>query len=221
MPRVLITGASRGVGRALSAEYLSRGWEVVAVCRDADQAPPGTRVETLDVTDAAQVQALGRRYAEIPLDVAINNAGIFDTDPKLDDIDLTEWRRVLEVNLLAPVNVARALLPALRLGGEKKLITLTSGLGSIELNQGGNYLYRSSKAAVNMAMRCLAVDLRDEGIIVGLVSPGLVDTDMVRHIPRPKITPEASAQAVALCISGLTLKQSGLALRASGEPLPW
>lgn len=220
MAAILITGAARGIGLELTRQLAARGDRVVALCRTASaelSAIEGIRIiHDLDVTDAAAVERLAAQLAHQALDVLLHNAGVLEVDT-LTDVTDDSIRRQFEINALAPLRLTRALLPNLRSGSKVALIS--SLMGSVEDNgSGGMYGYRMSKAALNMAGKSLAVDLRDAGIAVGLYHPGLVATAMTGH---QGIPPAEAAAGLIARIDALSLADSGQFLRATGEPLPW
>jgi NAD(P)-dependent dehydrogenase (short-subunit alcohol dehydrogenase family) len=190
MPTCLITGASRGIGLEFARQYAAEGWQVIATCRRPDQAPGLTgiadaaegaiEVHPLDVTDFAKVEALARCLADRPIDLLINNAGIYG--PRISPyhgIDYAAWAEVLRVNTLAPLKVSAVFADHVAVSADKRIVAMTSIMGSITDNTGGGaYIYRSSKAALNAAMRSLAVDLKPRGITVLMLHPGWVRTDM-------------------------------------------
>jgi NAD(P)-dependent dehydrogenase (short-subunit alcohol dehydrogenase family) len=230
MGKVLITGASQGIGFALAKEYLGLGAEVIGTCRKPEQAHdlralsaefPRLHIEALDVTDQHSLRTLVEQLQPHALDVLVNNAGVFDNDLRLGGLDYAEWRSVLETNTIGVLATIEACLPALRRSPHPKVIGISSALGSIQNTLGGRYFYRSSKAALNMVIRSLATDYRDAGIIFAVVSPGLVDTALTRHLDKPKISPAQSAAGLARVISGLTLEQTGGFYRYDGGVLPW
>jgi NAD(P)-dependent dehydrogenase (short-subunit alcohol dehydrogenase family) len=230
MGKVLITGASQGIGFALAKEYLGLGAEVIGTCRKPEQAHdlsalsaecPRLSMEALEVTDPHSLQALTERIQPHAIDILINNAGVFDNDLRVGGLDYAEWRSVLETNTIGVLATIEACLPALRRSRHPKVIGISSALGSIKNTQGGRYFYRSSKAALNMVIRSLAADYRDAGIIFAVLSPGLVDTALTRHLDKPKISPPQSARGLAQVISVLTLEQTGGFFRYDGGELPW
>lgn len=221
MAAILITGAARGIGLELTRQLAARGDRVVALCRSPSEelsAIEGIRIITdLDVTDAAAVERLAGQLAHQALDVLINNAGVLEQDTLADFTD-DAIRRQFEINALAPLRLTRALLPNLRSGSKVALIS--SRMGSIDDNtSGGMYGYRMSKAALNIAGKSLAIDLRDAGIAVGLFHPGLVATAMTGH---QGIPPAEAAAGLIQRIDALDLTGSGSFVRAdNGEVLPW
>lgn len=175
----------------------------------------------LDVSDFDQVDALAKTLKGTPIDLLINNAGLgAGFGPGFDSIDYDAWARILRVNTMAVLKVAAAFVPNLELGKQKKLITISSGLGSIANNTwGGMYIYRSSKAGANAVTRSLAMDLKDKGIIAAAVHPGWVKTDMGGE--GADITPDVSIAGMRKVIAGLTMKKTGSFFSYKGESVPW
>lgn len=233
MPHALITGASRGIGLALTEAFAERGWNVVATCRSPDAAQDLRalakthagliEIEPLDVSDFAAVGSLADRTAGRPIDALINNAGIAWRDTRLGALDYEAWRRVMDVNLMAPMRMAEAFVEHVAASEHRKIVSISSSLGSIKAATNGNYFYRTSKAALNMAMRSLAGDLKDRGIIVSLLSPGFVDTDFTRAAAGgpPRISARESGQGLADAVIALTPEDSGTFKRFNGQPIDW
>lgn len=219
MSRVLITGANRGIGLELCRQFNERGDEVIASCRKSSAAlnKLGVKVvEDVDVTDDQAVQALARAVTGMRIDVLVNDAGIL-TRETLEDLDFERIRRQFEVNSLGPLRVTKTLLPNLKNGS--KVAIVSSRVGSIGDNgSGGNYGYRMSKAAVNMAGVNLAHDLQERGIAVVLLHPGMVATQMTG---RQGIKPAEAAAGLIARIDELTLERTGRFMHANGEELPW
>lgn len=223
MATIMITGANRGIGLALTRLYRARGDEVVAVCRksSAELEATGARVESgIDMVDAAQVASLRQRMAGSKIDVLILNAGIF-TNQKLGQLDETafaEIQRQFDVNTLGPLRVTEAMLEHLVDGARIGIIT--SRMGSISDNSSGSYYgYRASKAAVNAVGKSMAVDLAPRGIAVFLLHPGLVGTEMVGG--KGDFTPEEAAAGLAARLDTLKLEQSGSFWHAQGQAMNW
>jgi NAD(P)-dependent dehydrogenase (short-subunit alcohol dehydrogenase family) len=174
----------------------------------------------LDVASQADVAALKAALAGQPIDVLINNAGI--SGPRRqssDDIDLEGWLETFRVNTVAPVALAQALHSNLKAGAEKKLAAITSQLGSTAANGGQRYAYRSSKAALNNAMRGLSRDWASDGILVGVFHPGWVRTDMGGQ--SAPVSPEASVRGLRQRIAELGPKNSGAYVDYTGAALAW
>lgn len=230
MPTVFITGANRGLGLEFARQYAADGWEVLAACRDPERAGalrgaagPGGRIEVpkLDVADDDQTRRLAGLLGGRPIDLVINNAGVGGGDrQRLSGIDFDAWLRTLAVNALGPLRVTQALLPNVRAGRGRRIVAITSGMGSIANNtSGGSYAYRTSKAALNAAFKSLAIDLRDDGIAVAVLSPGWVRTDMGG--PGARLSPAESVADLRRVIESLDLAGSGGFYNHDGSPLPW
>ncbi len=215
----LITGSNRGIGLELCRQLHQRGEQLIAVCRraSAELEALGVRIESgIELSSEASIAELAARLAGVSLAGAILNAGVLEADG-LEDLQADAIRRQFEVNALAPLLLARALLP--NLGSGSKLALITSRMGSIDDNgSGGYYGYRMSKVALNMAGRSLAVDLQPRGIAVAILHPGMVATRMVGFSGIP---PEQAAQGLLARIDALSLESSGRFWHANGEPLPW
>ena len=221
MARVLVTGANRGIGLEYCRQLHQRGDDVIAVCRQSSDelTQLDVRIESgIDLSCETDQTVLLKRLAGVALEGVILNAGILQTFG-LDDLDPEGIRRQFEVNALAPLVLARALLNNMSSGG--KIALMTSRMGSIDDNtSGGSYGYRMSKVALNMAGKSLAVDLKPHGIAVAILHPGLVRTRMIQFNPLG-ITPEESVRGLLERLDGLTLETTGTFWHANGDVLPW
>jgi NAD(P)-dependent dehydrogenase (short-subunit alcohol dehydrogenase family) len=221
MKTFLVTGSNRGIGLELCRQLKARGEDVIAACRSSspELETLDVRVATgVDVTSAAAVTGLLARLDDVTIDGLILNAGILEPT-SLEPLDLESLRRQFEVNALGPLRLTRALLT--HLSPAAKVVLITSRMGSIGDNSsGGSYGYRMSKAALNMAGKSLAVDLRPHGIAVAILHPGLVRTRMVGFNPQA-IDPEEAVRGLLARIDGLTLENSGTFWHANGDVLPW
>ncbi len=232
-PTVLVTGANRGIGLELARQYAERGWKVIATARDPagaqalagiSAAHPDLMIETLDVTDHGEIDALAAKYRGRPIDILINNAGISGghENAKFGQMNYDAYYRVHAVNVVGPVKMAEAFLPSVAASRQKKIINITSAQGSIGRTWGCCYFYRSSKAALNMMMRNIALELKPKGITVGLISPGFVKTGMTPGLNLPMmITPQESAAAVIDVIDGYDLSKTGTFIEHDGKEIPW
>ena len=220
MATVVITGANRGIGLALAEAYAKRGDKVIAVVRQSSPKLDKLGAEVracVEITDDASVATLAKALAGRSVDILINNAGIHRSD-SFDHLDWKGIREQFETNALAPIRVAHAFRP--NLGKGAKVAIVTSRSGSIGDNgSSGNYGYRMSKAAVNMAGVNLAIDLKPKGVAVAILHPGMVNTDMGSS-PQA-ISPALSAERLMARIDELTLETSGRFLHAEGYVLPW
>lgn len=231
MSTVLVTGANRGLGLEFARQYAADGWKVYAACRDPDAARElaqvaaqrggAIRVLALEVTDTASVRAAAQSLAGEAIDLLINNAGVGSPKKqRLGSLDYAAWARVLDVNTLGPMRVVEAFLDSVAKGGDRKIVTLTSAMGSIADNgSGGSYAYRSSKAAVNIVMKSLSIDLAPRGITCIVVHPGWVRTDMGG--PDGKLTSTQSVMALRGLIAGLKPEDTGRFFNYDGKTYPW
>lgn len=225
MATYLITGANRGIGYEYCRQLQARGDEVIAVCRhssdelEALSKKASVRVETgVDISDESAVVALVEALNGQPIDVLINNAGIY-RQSSLASLDINGIRKQFEVNAIAPLNFTKSLLP--NLPGGSKIALMTSRMGSITDNtSGGSYGYRMSKVAISMAGKSLAYDLKAEGIAVAILHPGWVSTRMT-DFTKSGISPEQSVSGLLARIDELTLSTTGTFWHANGEVLPW
>lgn len=217
---VVITGANRGIGLALTQKYCDQGCRVFAICRktsDALNNTEATIIENVDVGNADSLSTLAERLKGVSVDVLINNAGIFSHD-NLRDLDFSEIERQLQINTLGPLRVTTALLENLPAGSKIGLIT--SRMGSISDNASGAYYgYRMSKAALNAAGKSLAVDLKQNNISVAILHPGFVQTDMVEH--GGDISSDTAAERLICRLDELTMETSGSFWHSNGELLDW
>ena len=221
MSTVLVTGANRGIGLEYCRQLQQRGDQVIAVCRQSSPELDAIDVEIesgVDLTNEANRAHLVRRLTGRSLDSVILNAGLL-VSMGLVDLDPEAIRRQFEVNALAPLLLARSLVPLMPWGS--RLALMTSRMGSIDDNSsGGSYGYRMSKVALNIAGKSLAVDLKPDGIAVAILHPGLVRTRMIQFNPRG-VSPEQSVRGLLTRIDGLTLDNSGTFWHANGDVLPW
>ena len=219
MATILITGCNRGIGLEHAKQYSARGDRVIGVCRTASyelRAVGAELIEGIDVASGDSVALLAERLGDTTIDVLINNAGILRRD-SFGSIDYEQMIEQYSVNTLGPLRVTEALAGNLDEGS--KVAIVTSRVGSIDDNgSGGNYGYRMSKAAVNMAGKNLAIELADRGIAVMLLHPGLVATEMTGGVG---IDAEESVAGLINRIDNLTLENSGSFWHAEGYELPW
>ena len=220
MPTVLITGANRGIGLEFARQYAADGWDVVAAARDPDEAGElnalGVRIEPLDMADLEAVVAFADRIES--LDLLIANAGTNDPMNAVTLDDAKRWANMMVVNAIGPFMLARQLLPKAA-ASTGKLIAITSGMGSLSDTSGGWIPYRTSKAALNMAWRSLALEARAHKVVMAMLSPGWVKTRMGGA--GAEITPEESVGAMRKLIDRLTIDQTGKFLRRDGPEIPW
>jgi len=231
---VLITGSNRGIGLEFARRYAERGWRVLATCRSPAAAPelqalakefPLLTVETLDVLDHVGIDALAQRFADLPIDVLLNNAGIGGggDNQLFTKLNYDVFYEVMAVNAVGPIKVCEAFLRNVQASGQKKMITVSSSQGSIgSVDSPRLYWYRASKSAVNMLMVNLAFQLKGRGITLGLVTPGATDTDFMKGLPKRMLRPVADAVSDMLReIDRFELSRTGQFVDTTGAVLPW
>ncbi|UCG71467.1 MAG: SDR family oxidoreductase [Chromatiales bacterium] len=234
-PTVLVTGANRGIGLEFSRQYLADGWCVIATLRDPANAgdldaldgPGELVIEPLDVTDHDQIDGLAARHAGQPIDVLLNNAGIIGPVPIPEHIeqqhfgsmDYLLWDRVLWTNTFAPLKMAEAFVEHVAASDQKKIVALSSTVGSLVERDTAAFAYATSKTALNKAMRLLASVLKERGISVGIFCPGYVQTRM--DFGTAEVKPEDSVKGLRGLIADLELADSGTFQRYNGETVAW
>jgi len=253
-PTVLITGSNRGIGLEFARQYAALGWRVIATCRTPDRADdlhqiaeifPNLTIEKLDITDHAAIDTMAKSYSHLAIDILLNNAALLGARDKqaLGNIDYELFRRILDVNTVGTIKVTEAFTPHVIASRQKKIITLGSAAGSIQMiNPPPDfYAYRASKVALHLLMKNVSLALAEQGVLVGLINPGLVDTRGFAQIGPDDPVPEDFKQIVRLIRSGalemsspeeavermidlienLSAEQSGTFLNADGGTLPW
>ena len=221
---VLVTGANRGLGLEFARQYAADGWRVIACCRNPKDAPElkkiKAEVHALDVTAQDSIDHLAKALNGTPVDVLINNAGLHGDRRMFGETDVALWKRIFEVNTIAPVQILAALLENVAASHHKKVLNLTSKVGSIgDSPTGGSYAYRSSKTALNMAMVNAAHELKNRGITILLVHPGWVQTDMGG--PTAPVSIEQSITGLRRIIDKATQAETGHFYDYTGKQLPW
>ena len=231
MPTVLITGANRGLGLGLTRVYLEDGWNVIAAGRAASPELENLACDHLDIrscdlTDDEALAALADSLSESTIDVLINNAGMmatggFDDDvDKFGQFDRELWRKVFDINLFTPMRMAELFIDHIAGSTRGRMVTISSMLGSMELNNFGSlYAYRASKAGVNAIMKSMAIDLADRGVITIAMHPGWVQTDMGGAGAAIDVT--TSVTGMKAVIDKLTPESSGKFLSYDGSEMPW
>ena len=234
MPTVLVTGANRGIGFGFVRAYLAEGWRVIAACRRPDQAAALKKlgsnrldVRALDVSDHRSIEALAEALAGQPIDLLVNNAGIFGSasyenggpGQRFGDLDFAVFRRVYEVNALGVLKMVDAFAGHVAASDQKKIVVISSGMGSLASMEPGFMAYRTSKTLVNALMRNLAQTLAQRGISTLVLSPGWVKTDMGG--PDAPLSVEASVAGLKEQIAAMTLNSNAAFKNHRGETVPW
>ncbi|HUW54764.1 MAG TPA: SDR family NAD(P)-dependent oxidoreductase [Rhodanobacter sp.] len=226
--KLLLVGASRGLGFALAEEYLKRGWDVVATERGASpsklhqlaEASNGRlEIETVDIVHPDQVTALRARLASRKFDMLFVNAGVKNDDREtIADVSTDEFVRVMVTNALSPMRVIEVLQDAVLPGGTIGI--MSSGQGSVANNENGHYeVYRGSKAALNTFMRSFAARHADDSRTLLLMAPGWVRTDMGG--PEARLSIEESIPNLANTIDAQAGKAGLQYLDYLGRRVPW
>lgn len=225
MTTVMITGAARGLGFEFTRLYAARGWKVLACARKPDRLKSvkgDVQHHLLEVTDYKAVTALAQKLEGETIDILICNAGIAgrgSPGQEFGAFDAAEGRRILEINTVAPLMMAEAFADHVSRSEQKKMIAITSVLGSLANNNGGRYFYRASKAALNMEWNCLAMDLAARGVTCVALHPGWVQTDMGG--PTAPLTIDQSVPAMVKTIDGFTTEHNGRYIQYDGAELAW
>ena len=225
---VLISGANRGLGLALTERFAKAGWKVIAGCRNpgtaaalaALQAQFEVQICKLDVTNPDNIAQLADQLGARRIDALINNAGILDSNrTDISEIGDDEWRQIFAINSIAPVRMALAFKGHLKRSPNPRIVTVSSEMGSLNRSLDGAIAYRASKAAVNKAMQALATNFASDGITVCPIHPGWVRTDMGGA--QAAISPEESASGIFDLTTSLTKEMSGRFWTWDGTEHPW
>ncbi len=224
-PTVLITGANRGIGLALAQQFTDAGYTVIGTARKPAKAIAlkelGAQVEQLDVANPASVADLAKRLTDTPIDILINNAGIVGhVAADLTATDIEQLNYVFQVNTFGPLRVTQALMPMLAAGSKKRVVNITSMMGSMELNTWGGYIgYRGSKAALNSFNQTLAMEMGKQGYVFVVMHPGYVQTEM--NAGEGAISAQTSAAGIFKVIEKLGAADNGAFYDNNGKSLPW
>ena len=230
MPTAVVTGANRGIGLEFVHQLTKAGWEVYALCRQSSEELEGLQPKKIFIADVRHVQEIQNIFASIdePLDLLINNAGV--SDGRWSTFDEVEWDvalEVLEVNAISPMMVTQAALPLLRQATNPCVAMVTSLMGSIgDCQSGKSYAYRASKAALNMIIKNLSIELKrthKQSIVVGL-HPGTVDSALSKpyqtRVPKHQLfSPSLSAKYLHQVLNELTIRDTGHILDWAGKEL--
>jgi NAD(P)-dependent dehydrogenase (short-subunit alcohol dehydrogenase family) len=231
MQTVLVTGANRGLGLEFCRQYADKGWNVIACCRNPATASElsalshghdNIQIEALDVAHFGQIDALSKKLSGIGIDLLINNAGVYDDNRNngFGRLDYPAWSNSLLINTQAPMKMAEAFLPHIKISSKKLIVNISSLMGSIADNgSGGSILYRSSKAALNASMHSLSIELREQGIGILILHPGWVQTDMGGA--NALIDSKTSVGGMCEVIEQFTPAQSGAFIKYDGKAMPW
>lgn len=236
---VLITGANQGIGLEFAKEYAEQGWTVIATHRRAETPEALTRlltqypktfiVERMDVTDLAMIDAVAAKYKGRPIDVLLNNAGIVADleNPKpqmFGSLDYPLFDEFMHTNVRGPLKISEAFFANVKASDQKRIIMISSLAGSStgSTAKAGRIYYRSSKAALNMAMLNIAQATRADGIVAVSIHPGGVNVEKLAKFSRTDFMPTTeSVSSMIKVIAGLKPSDSGKFLDWKGEEQPW
>ncbi len=237
MATVLVTGANRGIGLELARQYAGNGWSVIATARNPEKAVELNKIAkehkshleimAVDVTSEDAVENLAEQLDGRAIDILVNNAAMYPRQGvHAGDLDYDAWGDTLETNLLGVMRVTEALLENVAKSERKQIAAISSGMGSLQAVAGGSvetmgaaYQYRTSKAALNMAMLILSKELAPRGISVVMISPGWVKTDMGGA--HAAITPEVSVAGIRKVLASPPAEISGRFLSYDGSVWAW
>jgi len=229
--KILITGASRGIGLEMVRYGMAKGWEVLACCRHPQQADKllsmaklsngRVSVYVVDMLELATVQALAYELRNEAIDMLINSAGVYGSERNsFGQVDAQDWVETLKVNTIAPLKMSEAFIEQLCMGNNKVIACLGSKMGSMDDNtSGGSYIYRSSKAALNAVVKSMSVDLADKKIKCVVLHPGWVKTDMGG--PNAEITTKESVSKIFDTLLSLKMEDSGRFIDIDGTDIAW
>lgn len=228
MANIAITGAGRGIGLELTKQHLAAGDRVFALVRDpanadaldtlAAGADGRLSVHKMDVGDGASIKAGAATTGDAPIDILYNVAGVLGVpQPELESTDWDAFDEVIDIMLKGPMRVLQAFLP--RMGEGSKVINFSSQVAASTWPYGGYYSYAAAKAGLGRMMRSAAADLKARGIVVGIIHPGYVQTDMGGA--GADITPEESASGIRKLAENWTIETSGDFYKWNGEPHAW
>lgn len=232
MSSALVTGSNRGLGLEWVRQLAASGWRVYATCRFPEQADElaelasrnrNVSLHRLDVTRADEIDGLAGALEHQPVDLLLNNAGVYHEkyrSDRLGSMEYESWADTLAVNTLGPVRVTEAFRRQVGQSNRRLVVAISSHMGSIaDIEVAGDYYYRSSKAALNAAMKGLASELAEANIGVLLLHPGWVRTRMGG--PGAPFTVQESVAGMRERVEAFRLRDSGRFLRFDGTELPW
>jgi NAD(P)-dependent dehydrogenase (short-subunit alcohol dehydrogenase family) len=246
---VLITGANQGIGLEFAKEYAAKGWTVIATHRRTTTPEelaqlatkyPKVRIERMDVTDAAQIEALGAKLKGVPIDILLSNAGLVRTDPidkpggntnqMFGTLDYKLLDDFIHTNVAGPLKISETFIENVKASRQKKIVAISSAAASVSvppfMPNGSpvpdHYWYRISKAALNSAMRLLSAQFKDAGVTVVMFHPGGAQVESFGNVKLPGfVPPEEAVGKMIKTIDGLTIKDTGRFLDNDGKDHPW
>lgn len=231
MKTVLVTGANRGLGFEFCSQYVKAGWRVIAACRDVKKAAElqqlskqyeNIQIVNLDVSQHSQIDSLAASLQGEKLDLLISNAGVYGDSAGhgFGAINYSDWRDTFDINVLSAIKLAECFKESLAKSEQSLFVTISSLMGSVADNgSGGSILYRSSKAALNAAMKSLSFDIKPAGVGVLIFHPGWVRTDMGG--PNGLCDAPESIAGMRQQIEKFDMQQTGQFIKYDGTAMPW
>ncbi|MGP1345835.1 MAG: SDR family oxidoreductase [Phycisphaerales bacterium] len=225
MATILITGANRGLGLEMARQLSDAGHTIIGTARTPEPGDAlhkvAQRVIPLDLSSDASVASFGKALGDEPIDRLINNGASGPSESGIAALDPGDLLEHLNINAVGPMRVIQRVLPNLRAGRGRQIVSISSGMGSIAqaVEQGGHYQYRTGKAALNMLNAVLSEELGKEGFTCVVMHPGWVRTRMGGE--RAPLTPEESVRGIVAVMEGLGTPDNGRFLQYDGSELPW
>ena len=225
MHNILIIGANRGIGLEFARQYSNGNNNVFATTRNRSDSKElnsikNIKVFDLDLNSDESLDNFTQNISSQKIDILIHNAGIFSDEQLDDDLDINAWMNEMRINAIIPIILARKLKRNIEMGSNKKIIFISSQMGSIDDNYSGRfYFYRSSKSALNSAAKSLSIDWKEDGISILILHPGWVKTDMGGGNAKLEI-PDSISQMIKV-INDLSLNNSGSFVNYAGAKLEW
>ncbi|KAI0121537.1 NAD(P)-binding protein [Hypoxylon sp. NC0597] len=228
MPTAVVTGANSGIGHAFAELLIQEGYDVTGVDVNVGDKLKSLQCKTaqLDVSSPDSIKAFAKAYGDGPLDLLLNIAGVMapPEEDTLSTVSLDTLTKTFGVNTFGPLLFTQALLPNLLKSEKPRLAVMSSRVGSIADNStGGSYAYRASKAAVNSVFKSMAVDLKDKGVVVVIMHPGIVKTGLLPAglAPKEAVIPEEAAEKLYKVLTSKGLEDTGRFWHREGYELEW
>ena len=225
MSNILIIGANRGLGLEFAKQYSNEEHHVFATTRNKNNANglysiKNIKIFELDLNSDKSLDNFIKDISSQKIDILIHNAGIFRDEQLDEDLDINAWMNEMRINAVVPIILARKLKSNIQMGSDKKIIFISSQMGSIDDNYSGRfYFYRSSKSALNSAAKSLSIDWKEDGISILILHPGWVKTDMGGDNAKLEI-PDSISQMIKV-IQDLNITNSGSFVNYAGHKLEW
>jgi len=225
MHNILIIGANRGLGLEFAKQYSNDNHNVLATTRSKNDSMElnsikNIKVFELDLNSDESLDNFVQDISSQKIDILIHNAGIFRDEQLEEDLDINAWMNEMRINAVVPIILARKLKSNIQMSSDKKIIFISSQMGSIDDNYSGRfYFYRSSKSALNSAAKSLSIDWKEDGISILILHPGWVKTDMGGDNAKLEI-PDSISQMIKV-IQDLNLTNSGSFVNYAGNKLEW